>query len=261
MSRKENSKHNATGPRTLRGKARSSQNAAKHWIQSRRILPEEQEDAALLRSGFEEDFKPQGLSEQEIIDDLVFNRLHKRRIDVVFTREYSKATIEKTIELSTERPLEQYLGSLLSGHSAEPAECSHPEVITYVLGDLIRGISGRGPQAEHLTILRGIYGDQPTASIAMAMNMIAEYQNVQTESRREVLQALILDALQAEIPIQKFQQMLARDHLAVEFPWEFREPPRDVLETLYRYRAGNTREFNNLLDSLERVRRLRQNVI
>jgi hypothetical protein len=29
------------------------------------------------------------------------------------------------------------------------------------------------------------------------------------------------------------------------------------LETLLRYRAGNTREFNSLLDSLERIRRLR----
>jgi hypothetical protein len=259
MSRKENSKHNATGPRTSRGKARSSQNAAKHWIQSTRILPEEQKDAALLRSGFEEDFKPQGLSEQEIVDDLVFNRLHKRRIDIVFTREYSKATIEKTIELTNERPLDQHLGNLMSGHSAEPAERPHPEVIVYVLEDLVKGIGGVGSKAQHLTLLRGIYGDKPPFNIALAVKLLTEYQEVQSESRRQVLQTLILDALRAEIPIQKFQQMLARDHLAVELPREFREPPRDVLDTLLRYRAANTREFNSLLDGLERVRRLRQN--
>jgi hypothetical protein len=31
------------------------------------------------------------------------------------------------------------------------------------------------------------------------------------------------------------------------------------LETLLRYRAANAREFNSLLDSLERIRRLRKN--
>jgi hypothetical protein len=258
MSGKENSNCNATGPRTLSGRARSSRNAAKHWINSRRILPEEQEDAAILRSGFEEDFKPLGLSEQEIVDDLVFNRLHKRRIDIVFTREYSKATIEKTIELSSERPLDQYLGNLLSGHSAEPAERLHPDVIVHVLEDIVKAIDCRGPQAQHLTLLRGIYGAKPPFNIALAVQMIAECQEVQTESRRKVLQSLILDALRDEIPTQKYQQMLARDHLAIEFPQNFQEPHSNVLDTLYRYRAGNTREFNNLLDSLERVRRLRR---
>ena len=86
-----------------KGKARSSQNAAKHWIESRRILPEEQEEAAILRNGFEEDFKPDGLIEHEIIDDLVLNRLHKRRIDIATTREFSKATVEKAIACTKTR--------------------------------------------------------------------------------------------------------------------------------------------------------------
>ena len=90
----------STGPRTPKGKARSSQNAAKHWIEAGRILPEEQQDAAVLRRGLEDDF----------VDDLVFNRLIKRRIDIAFTREFSKASIEtiiKEMELR-ERPVIQY---------------------------------------------------------------------------------------------------------------------------------------------------------
>lgn len=97
----------STGPRTPKGKSRSSRNAAKHWIEAGRILPDEQQDAAVLRYGFEEDFKPQGLMEEEVIDDLVFNRLIKRRIDIAFTREFSKASIEtiiKEMELR-ERPV------------------------------------------------------------------------------------------------------------------------------------------------------------
>lgn len=72
----------STGPRTPRGKARSSQNAAKHWIDSGRILRSEQKEAAILRSAFAEDFNPQGKIEDEVIDDLTFNRLIKRRIDI-----------------------------------------------------------------------------------------------------------------------------------------------------------------------------------
>jgi hypothetical protein len=89
----------STGPRTPRGKARSSKNAAKHWIEANRILPEEQKEAAILRKGFTDDFNPEGMIENEVIDDLTLNRLIKRRIDMAFTREYCKAAIEKTAVL------------------------------------------------------------------------------------------------------------------------------------------------------------------
>src|SRR5271157_1762362 len=89
----------STGPVTPRGKARSSQNAARHWIEAGRILPEEQQDAAILRNGFTEVFNPQGLIEHEIVDDLTLNRLIRRRNDIAFTREFSKAGIEKRVKM------------------------------------------------------------------------------------------------------------------------------------------------------------------
>ena len=143
----------STGPRTPRGKARSSQNAAKHWIESRRILQEEQGEAAVLRSGFEEDFKPEGLIEHEIIDDLVFNRPHKRRIDIVMTREFSKATIEKAIELreNNERSVTRYwlrLANLPGRHLLEPAERVRPDICIWALEQLIEGIGERGQRGD-----------------------------------------------------------------------------------------------------------------
>jgi hypothetical protein len=153
----------STGPRTPRGKARSSQNAAKHWIESRRILPGEQE---ILRSGFEQDLKPEGLIEHEIIDDLVFNRLHKRRIDIATTRESSKATVEKAIELreNNERPVARYwlpLAKQLGRHWAEPAERVRPDICIWTLEQLMERIGDPGPGPEDLALLRIIYGDQP----------------------------------------------------------------------------------------------------
>jgi hypothetical protein len=69
----------ASGPRTPRGKARSSHNAAKHWIESRRILQDEQDDAAKLRSGLTQAFDPAGLIEHEIIDDITLRWYHQGR--------------------------------------------------------------------------------------------------------------------------------------------------------------------------------------
>jgi hypothetical protein len=86
----------ATGTRTLKGKARASENAVKHWIESGRILPSEQKDAEVLRDGLRECFNPVGLAENEVVDDMLINRLIRRRIDLAFTQEYSKASAKTT---------------------------------------------------------------------------------------------------------------------------------------------------------------------
>jgi hypothetical protein len=263
---------NSTGPRTPRGKARSSQNAAKHWIESRRILPEEQKEAAILRGGFEEDFKPLGLIEHEVIDDLVFNRLNKRRIDVVYTREFSKATIEKTITLleNDERSVAQYwlqsadlLGKYRTEH--ERVERLRPDTCIAALEGLKTRIGARGPQPGDLELLRSYYGEQPTEHAALVMLLLAPVASQQTvpeiksqNSGQEELKKEVLDALQIEIERQKFREELASALLTIESDSNIQEPPRHTLETLQRYRAANTREFNSLLDGLERIRRLRR---
>lgn len=84
-----------TGPRTPFGKKRSSRNAAKHWLTTKGILPQEGNEAAVLREKFEEDLAPTSFIEIELIDDLVFCRLVKRRIDNAFTREFRKAAVAK----------------------------------------------------------------------------------------------------------------------------------------------------------------------
>jgi hypothetical protein len=259
----------STGPRTARGKARSSRNSGKHWIESGRILPDEQEEAAILRSGFEEDFKPEGLIENEIIDDLTLNRVLKRRIDIAMTREFSKACVEKAIELheNKERPVARYwlrLANVLGRHSAEPAERVRPDICIWELEQLMERIGDRGPQSEDLALLRGIYGDQPTEHAARTMRLLAEIPTGQTEktevgtpARRE-LQESILETLRTEVEAQKNRMKLANDLLAIECASDLQEPNPNTLETLQRYRTANMREFTHLMDSLERIRRLRQ---
>jgi hypothetical protein len=256
----------STGPRTARGKARSSRNSGKHWIESGRILPDEQEEAAILRSGFEEDFKPEGLIEHEIIDDLVFNRLHKRRIDIVMTREFSKATVEKAIELreNNERPVARYflrMANVLGRYSAEPAERVRPDVCINVLEALLKRIGDRGPQSEDLALLRTVYGDQPTEHAALTMRLLTDVpagQSEKDEVARRNLQESVLETLQTEVEVQRNRLELANNLLAIEGASDLTEPPRNTLETLLRYRTSNMREFTHLMDSLERIRRLRR---
>jgi hypothetical protein len=256
----------STGPRTPKGKARSSRNAAKHWIESRRILPEEQEEAAILRNGFEEDFKPEGLIEHEIIDDLVLNRLHKRRIDIATTREFSKATVEKAIELheNKERPVARYWlrqANVRGRHSAEPAERVPPGLCISALQGLMKRIGHRGPQPEDLELLRTVYGDQPTEHAALTMHLLTEVREGSSEkdevARRELRES-VLGSLQAEVEVQGNRLELANNLIGIECDSDLREPTRNTLETLQRYRTANMREFTHLMDSLERIRRLRQ---
>jgi hypothetical protein len=50
---------------------------------------------------------------------------------------------------------------------------------------------------------------------------------------------------------------LANNLIAIECGSDLQEPTRNTMEILQRYRTANMREFTHLLDSLERIRRLR----
>jgi hypothetical protein len=262
----------STGPRTPRGKARSSQNAARHWIEAGRILPGEQQEAAILRNGFTEDFKPQGLIEHDVIDDLTLNRLIKRRIDLAFSREFSKAGIEKTVKMLDigERSATQYWlrSAEVRGTNRgerEQAERLRPDLCIAALESLKVVIGDRGPQRQDLAEIRQIFGDQPTENAALAMYLLvpfAEKQNVQDEkagsTSEDELKKEILGVLDTEIKLQKVRARLAGEVSAIESAAYLQEPPRPTLDTLLRYSSANMREFRELLDNLERIRRLRR---
>ena len=95
--------------------------------------------------------------------------------------------------------------------------------------------------------------------------MLADPKAVQTQkdaaavTRLPKLRESILKMLQTEIEAQRNRMELADDLVAIEGASDVREPNRNTLETLQRYRTTNMREFTHLMDSLERIRRLRQN--
>jgi uncharacterized protein YlxW (UPF0749 family) len=91
---------------------------------------------------------------------------------------------------------------------------------------------------------------------------VAEARTAQNEtpqtSGQPDLKTEILEVLQAEIELQQERERLATEVSEIESALDLREPPRPALEMLLRYRAANAREFKDLLDNLERIRRLRR---
>jgi len=67
----------------------------------------------------------------------------------------------------------------------------------------------------------------------------------------------ILETLESEIDMQKNREEIENNLEAIEIASDLQEPPGPTLDILLRYRAANTREFNTLLNSLERIRNLR----
>jgi hypothetical protein len=252
----------STGPRTPKGEKRSSQNAAKHWIESGRILPSEQKDAGFLRHGFMEDFPPEGLAANEVVDDLVMNRLIKRRIDVAFTREFSKASaVKDLIWLDNHEGTAIQYWRRMRQRYAEHGARLRPDLCISGLETVRRRIEERGPQPDiDLPILRRIYGGEPTEHAALLMEELEEFADGHPTEKGEQaeLKKSILAVIATEIQLQKQRLEVATGLKEIEFASDIQEPAAPALETLLRYRAANTREFRDLLNSLERIRRLRR---
>lgn len=86
--RREANQRNAqksTGPRTTAGKARSSRNATRHGLLSRRMLlqGESEKELAALRQGMRQSLRPFGELEEELVERMVATTWRKRRGDRV----------------------------------------------------------------------------------------------------------------------------------------------------------------------------------
>ena len=87
----------------------------------------------------------------------------------------------------------------------------------------------------------------------------AEKDQKPEKAAEEEAKKQMLVALETEIALQKNRGELSKAIRAAKTASDIQEPPNPTLETLLRYRAANIREFKDLLDILERIRRLRDN--
>ena len=72
----------STGPRTVEGKARSSQNARTHGLTAAQLViaPEDREEFDELQARLQDDVRPQGALQQVLFDQIVASAWNLRRI-------------------------------------------------------------------------------------------------------------------------------------------------------------------------------------
>jgi hypothetical protein len=206
-------------------------------------LPGEEEQFTRLYNGLLEDFNPQRQIDYEILTDVVLCRLRSYRIDQTDTKEFAKATIEK----EERRPILDNL---------RPAMC------IAALEHIRKLIQDRGPRPEDLAGLRDYYQSEPTRRVQLAMLEVQigaqQQRGSGDDSYAEQFKKAILNLLDIEIADWQLREGFQKCRDIIEYGPGLQEPPSQMLDNLIRYRAANLREFKDLLDCLERVRRLRR---
>jgi hypothetical protein len=261
-----------TGPRTREGKARSSRNSGTHLIFSRRVPERQEKEAAVLRRKLQEQFQPRGAFEEEIVYDLVINRMQKRRIDEYEAGEFDKANsfiVKARYKKDEFRQSQAWLRLASTGDEA--LETWHrrlpPSHCISFLGTLkeMREARHLGPDKE-IKFLRSLYKGQFTPHAAELMKDLSSMKHAQSECQSDTEQveqidqqfrASIAQIIDKEIEYQKSLSESEAEWDDIEFPVDGRILPADpIFDRIERYRTANAREFSRLLEQLETVRRL-----
>jgi hypothetical protein len=260
-----------TGPRTSQGKINSSRNSGKHLIFSGRVLGEEKKEVIFLTRALQEQLRPHGVLEYEMIDDLVLNRIRKYRIENYETRQFGRATLhvaKHRYEQDEQRQAQAWLRAALSGDEALETWFDRlpPNHCVPFLRTLKEMIENRGPHPdEDSKLLRFIYKKQFSELGAKMMSLCTDLkctrENEKDEKQLKLIdqkyRRLLLEIVEAEIKFQGNQIEFETIWEDVEFPLGVVMFPEDsIMDRIERYRTSNAREYNRLLENLEIIRRL-----
>jgi len=262
----------STGPCTPQGKRRSARNASKHKILVGRILPEEANAAYCIWEELVKDLNPRGVLAQEIVLDLVLNRIQRRRIEnygvteIVKDREHCFENFVNALDQGLAEPWLRLMDTR-NGDSVVRKRLT-PEACVDVLGRLREDVQERGPSPEEdIQVLACVYGQESTALgaiIVVHYRLIkaGHYERDERDEKRKVeyeeLRDKILKALETEIQFHRDRVDRKTAIVKAESSANIRVPSPSIAESIQRYYAANAREFSRLLDDLERVRRLQK---
>jgi hypothetical protein len=262
----------STGLHTPQGKRRSARNASKHKILVGRILPEEANAADCIWEELAKDLNPRGMLAQEIVLDLVLNRIQRRRINhygitlIVKDRKHCVDNFVNALDQGLAEPWLRFMDT----RSADSVvrKRLNPEACIEVLGKLRVNVQERGPSPEEdIKFLGCVYGQESTALGALILfhyQLIkaGRYERDERDEKRKVeyeeLRDKILEALEREIQFHRDRFERKTTIVKAESSANIMVLSPSVAESIQRYLAANAREFSRLLDDLERVRRLQK---
>lgn len=267
----------ATGPRTLRGKKKSSRNAVKDGIFSAVLLRRESrvEYEALVR-GLHDHFRPEGTLEESLVEKLAMLLWRHRRLLQAEAAEIAKVSefvlgdrlIERAFKAVETEEDSGFVKGMLH-------QCTNPDVFEMVithLKDLRGSIEENGFDFEgDSKVLRKIYG--PLSSDSLRGNLFLRYTLIAYACGR-----LAEDASEGPkySEAEGRQRAIKRIDEEIKSLEELREvceetetkrdsyeataalvPPEGILDRLLRYEASLDRAFDRTLTQLERLQRMR----
>ncbi len=269
--------HRATGPRTSAGKKRSSRNALKSGIFSKAVLVgnESRSEYQSLLDGLREDLQPQGMLETMLVENLAAVIWRIRR-----SLRAESAVIDDAVGFNEVDTLQaQFLEVWDRSRAGEAAGgMLRPSSNRFLIREAINALKlFRGSVArfgfrkdEDPWLLRKIFGldhDQ-----AAPLGIFRSFQlNSQLATgvlkkpgisySPEELKKEMIEILDAEIKRLEAQEMLQEsmdEQRAPSRALAALVPPQDAMERFVRYETHLSREFDRILNRLERVQRMRR---
>ena len=265
-----------TGPRTHRGKHKVRYNAMKHGIFSEGILIGRESKAEFnsLFAGLSEQFKPEGVLEELLVQKLCSTLWRQRRLLRAECAEIAKVT--EFIEDDTARDQvyeskdpggDSFLGML---HC-----CTNPLVLDYaieLLEDLRDDLEEGGSDCErNRRILERLYGNTGREDEREGLYfeyMLCEENAILSEKGEDVKPSRtpeewmrrVVKHVDREIKRLGDLKIFVKDIESRRMQWQIKSsmvPAHDVLERLLRYEASLDRSFDRTLNQLERLQRIR----
>ncbi len=261
----------STGPRTLAGKARVAMNSLKHgrnavgilsYAQSLQVsmkeLGEDPEEFSRLREGFLERFRPAGLPETMLVEDLVSIRWQRRRLErahaALLARrvqelevEHQRKSLQVTQEIIADIPASQLrMGLIWNQESAT----KYQKLLEWL--DELKARLEVGEFTDVETTLGWIYGPNPTTRGALIRGLflhLAETKanNSTTAGHRRTLSR----ELEAEI-----SSITQQYHLYIRQNVEVTPAMRDECLAPTAEQRWLMREMNQIDRQIERKTRL-----
>ena len=264
---------NAPAPRTATGKQRRSRNALKNGIFSKSLILESESRAEyqLLLNGLRDDLRPQGTAEAALVESMAVILWRKRRLlqaenaEITKARSFivSEAVVEQWAEMWDRCRAGQTAGGILR-------PTLNPYLVQEAINMLIKFrdyIKEFGFNDVNTSLLKKVYGvdhnGEPPESIyrqfACALLLSAELQN--EPAKIEALKTVMIKVFNSELERLEDLKLMRKalhdgkkhfETLAAVIP----QP--DAMDRVVRYETHLGREFDRLLNQLERVQRMRR---
>jgi len=266
----------ATGPRTPKGKQRSSRNALKYGIFSKFLILKSESRAAYqsVLNGLREDLQPQGTLEAALVESLAVLLWRKRRLLQAESAEISMEHIFRDLDAYEKQQVEtwdRYRAGETAGGMLRPSP--NPFLVQEairILTKMRKHLKESGfDQNIGSFLLKKLYGTdhdgEPPGGLYRQFETLLFFttmaQNKNESAVVETLKNTMVECFNIEIEWLESQEFMRKNVQDLKGKFQALAdliPRQDAMDRLVRYECHMSREFDRVLNQLERVQRMRK---